>query len=145
MGSGVTSIRAVTRFVCGLIRRTRFSPGQAIHNELSTNKTDRQLAGSRISETIEFVSGSMRVSVVLSSVSTHTLSGLETIAKAAEPEPVAIVPTDFPVAVSRRDTPFPSQFTIQRLRNALTSPPHGFAISENGSSTLFERLSTRAI
>src|SRR5215470_1110036 len=127
------------------MRMTRFSPGQATHSELAAKATDRQLAGSRISEAMELVSGSMRVSVVLSSVSTHTLSGLETIAEIAEPEPVAIAFTDFPVAVSRRDTPLVPQFTIQRLRNALTRPPHGFAISENGSNNLFERLSTRAI
>ena len=51
---------------------------------------------------MELVSGSMRVSVVLSSVSTQTLSGLEAIAKGAEPEPAAIDATDFPVAVSSR-------------------------------------------
>src|SRR5215471_8993812 len=80
-GSAVTSIRAVTRLVIGSMRRIRFSPGHATHSEIAAKEMDRQLAGRRISETIELVSGSIRVSVVLSSVSTHILSGLEAIAK----------------------------------------------------------------
>src|SRR4051812_40753144 len=75
-GSGVTSMRAVTRLVFGSMRMIRFSPGQTAHTELSANEMDRQLAGRRISETIALVSGSMRVIVVLSSVSTQILSGL---------------------------------------------------------------------
>src|SRR6266481_4670081 len=106
---------------------------------------DRQFGGRRISETIELVSGSIRVSVVLSSVSTQILSELEAIAKGAEPEPDATIATDFPVAASRRAVLFEPQLTTHRLRKAFVRPPQGFAIPESGSSTLFERPSTRAI
>src|SRR5262249_13881465 len=97
----------------------------------------------RTSETIELVSGSMRVSVVLSSVSNQMLSGLEAIAQGAVPAPVVIAATDFPVAVSRRATLPEPQLTTQRLRNELTRPPQGFAMPENGSSALLDRPSTR--
>src|SRR5436853_603901 len=60
-GSGVTSTRAMTRLVSGLIRMILFSPGHSTHSELSANRSDRQLAASRVSETMELVSGSTRV------------------------------------------------------------------------------------
>src|SRR5262249_10131490 len=132
-GSGVTSIRAVTKFVCGLIRMTLLSAGQVTHSELSANEIERQLAGRRISETMELVSGSIRLSVVLSSVSTQTLSGLEAIARGAEPDPAAIVTMDLPVAVSKRAMPEVPQLTTHRLRNAVTRPPHGLETPVNGS------------
>src|SRR5215471_4902345 len=144
-GSDVTSIRAVTTLVCGLIRMTRFSPGQTAQIELSANEMDRQLAGSRISETTELVSGSIRVSVVLSSVSAQMLSGLETIPRGAVPEPASIAAIDFPVAVSKRATPLEPQVTTHRFRKAFARPPQGLAIPEKGSSVLFVRPSTRTI
>src|SRR5688572_236527 len=144
-GSGVTSIRATTRLVRGLMRRMRFCPGQATQSELSANVIERQLAARRTSETIALLSGSMRVRVVLSSVNIQTLSALDAIARGAAPVPVLMEVTGFPVPVSSLARECDPQFTTHRLRKALTAPPHGLEIPAKGSSTLLDRPSTRTI
>src|SRR6185369_5037869 len=102
-------------------------------------------AARRTSETMELVSGSIRVRVVLSSVSIQTLSGLDATADMAVPEPVPILATGFAVAVSTRARDFAPQSTTHKLRNALAIPPQGLAIPENGSNTLLDFPSTRRI
>src|SRR5262245_1853635 len=73
-GSAETSIRCVTTFRSGSIRSNRFSDGHATHKADSPNTMPVQPAGNRISATTLFSTGSMRDSVVFSSVKTQTLS-----------------------------------------------------------------------
>ena len=130
-----------TRLVLGLTRITLFSAGHVSQSAVSPNVMFPQSDVSRNSPTTMFWSGSMRESVVLSSLRIQTLSELAAMLPLRSDAPEGIVAVTFRLRESsRRTLPFPQSGT-QRLLNANAIPPHGFATSFTGSPALLARTS----
>src|SRR5690348_16135550 len=118
------------------MRSTRLSAAQVTQRDDSANSRLAHPAGKRNSPTTLSSTGSIRESVVRSSVSIQTLSADAARSPGTVPAPYFIVAETLAAFASTFSSALSPQEGTQRLPSAFTSPPQGLAMPAIGSSNL---------
>src|ERR1043166_507928 len=126
-GCGPTSRVAVTWFVLGSTRVSRFFSGVGTHTAPSPYTTPADFGAICIPAPILFVPGAMRESPPLASVTSHTPSGLTAMPPSLSAGGIGRVAVTWFVFISMRESVLSPQLGTHTLPNPAASPEHGLA------------------